>query len=135
MAKVSLEDVLQQFRDDARNNRDLGDRFDALATGGGAVPLADGSVDVLTSFTVLEHVHDERETLAEFRRLLNPGGRLVLTVPNKWWIFETHGADLPLLPWNRVPLVKDPECFPQALSTPFQQAQCDSVAQSRAMRR
>ena len=23
--------------------------------------------------------------------------------PNKWWIFETHGANLPLLPWNRVP--------------------------------
>jgi hypothetical protein len=25
------------------------------------------------------------------------------SVPNKWWIFETHGARLPLLPWNRVP--------------------------------
>ncbi|MBU1652761.1 hypothetical protein KKA00_11105, partial [bacterium] len=21
----------------------------------------------------------------------------------RWWVFETHGADLPLLPWNRVP--------------------------------
>ncbi len=28
---------------------------------------------------------------------------MVISVPNKWWIFETHGARLPLLPWNRVP--------------------------------
>ena len=28
---------------------------------------------------------------------------MAITVPNKWWIFETHGADLPFLPWNRVP--------------------------------
>ncbi len=28
---------------------------------------------------------------------------MAVSVPNKWWIFETHGAKLPLLPWNRVP--------------------------------
>lgn len=98
------EDYLADFRG-AIAARGLGGRFRTLATGGGPVPLPDASVDVLTSFTVLEHVPDEMAVLAEFRRLLKPGGRLVLTVPNKWWIFETHGADLPLLPWNRVPLV------------------------------
>jgi predicted helicase len=30
MTKCSLDDILQQFRDDARNNRDLGDRFERL---------------------------------------------------------------------------------------------------------
>jgi len=85
--------------------RGLGDRITTVATDGGPVPLPDGSADCLTSFTVLEHVADERETLAEMRRLLRPGGRLLLTVPNRWWLFETHGADLPLLPWNRVPFV------------------------------
>lgn len=106
--RVTGVDIQDEYLADFRREitaRGLADRFDAVATGGGAVPLEDGSVDVLTSFTVLEHVPDEREALAEFRRLLKPGGRLVLTVPNKWWIFETHGADLPLLPWNRVPLV------------------------------
>ncbi len=76
-----------------------------LAAGAAGVPLPDGSADVVTSFTVLEHVPDEKQALAEMYRLLRPRGRLLLTVPNRWWIFETHGADLPLLPWNRVPLV------------------------------
>jgi len=57
------------------------------------------------SFTVLEHVPDQDLALEEMYRLLRPGGRLILSVPNKWWVFETHGANLPLLPWNRVPLV------------------------------
>ena len=38
-------------------------------------------------------------------RCLKPGGVLAISVPNKWWIFETHGAYLPLLRWNRVPFL------------------------------
>ncbi|HMK38177.1 MAG TPA: class I SAM-dependent methyltransferase, partial [Bacteroidota bacterium] len=67
------------------------------------LPLADGSVDVTVCYDVLEHVPDEAVALAEIRRVLKPGGEFLLTVPNKSWIFETHGAALPLLPWNRVP--------------------------------
>ena len=85
--------------------RGLAERIDAVAAAGAAVPLPDGCADAVTCFTVLEHVPDEAAALAEMRRLLKPGGRLVLSVPNRWWLFETHGADLPLLPWNRVPLV------------------------------
>lgn len=81
------------------------ERLKALATGGLPVNLPAGSVDVATSFTVLEHVPDEMAVLQDLHRLLKPGGRLILAVPNRWWIFETHGADLPLLPWNRVPFV------------------------------
>jgi SAM-dependent methyltransferase len=81
------------------------DGVQALATGGRAVDLPEASVDVATSFTVLEHVPDEMFVLQDLHRLLKPGGRLILTVPNRWWVFETHGADLPLLPWNRVPFV------------------------------
>ena len=71
----------------------------------GRIPLDDGSADVVTSFTVLEHVPDERRSLAEMYRVLKPGGRLIISVPNRWWVFETHGCNLPLLPWHRVPLV------------------------------
>lgn len=85
--------------------RGLADRVAAVPGEGGRVALADGCADCVTCFTVLEHVPDQVAALGEMHRLLRPGGRLLLTVPNRWWIFETHGADLPLLPWNRVPLV------------------------------
>jgi ubiquinone/menaquinone biosynthesis C-methylase UbiE len=101
-------DVSEMFLEEFRREiaaRGLQDRIDAVATGGGAIPLPRGSADVVTSFTVLEHVPDQGAALAEMRRILRPGGKLIITVPNRWWIFETHGADLPLLPWNRVPLV------------------------------
>ena len=76
----------------------------ALRYDGHGLPLADASVDRVISFEVLEHVEDERRALEEIHRVLRPGGHLAMSVPNRWWIFETHGADLPLLPWNRVPL-------------------------------
>jgi SAM-dependent methyltransferase len=43
--------------------------------------LADQSFDVAYSFNVLEHIEDDRAALAELRRVLKPGGRLVLYVP------------------------------------------------------
>lgn len=70
---------------------------------GAHLPLADAAVDLITSFEVLEHVPDESAALREVRRVLKPGGEIVFSVPNKWWVFETHGARLPLLKWNRVP--------------------------------
>ncbi len=38
-------------------------------------------------------------------KLLKDGGLAAISVPNKWWIFETHGARLPLLPWNQGPVL------------------------------
>jgi len=43
--------------------------------------MDDGSLDVVVSFDVLEHVPDYRAALAEFARVIRPGGRLVLTAP------------------------------------------------------
>jgi len=58
--------------------------------------------DRISSFEVIEHLRDEN-SVSIFRDLLKDDGLLAISVPNKWWIFETHGAKLPLLPWNRVP--------------------------------
>ncbi len=67
------------------------------------VPAADATFDAAVSYAVLEHVNDEAHALAEIHRVLKDGAEFLIAVPNKWWIFETHGARLPLLPWNRVP--------------------------------
>jgi len=44
--------------------------------------LADEYYDVVTFWDVLEHVPDPRRTLAEARRVLRPGGLLVLSLPS-----------------------------------------------------
>jgi SAM-dependent methyltransferase len=44
--------------------------------------LPDSSLDVVLCTSVLEHLWAPRETLHEFRRLLAPGGRLLVNVPN-----------------------------------------------------
>jgi 2-polyprenyl-3-methyl-5-hydroxy-6-metoxy-1,4-benzoquinol methylase len=58
--------------------------------------------DRIISFEVIEHLSDE-SGLQYYYNALKDDGLMAISVPNKWWIFETHGARLPLLPWNRVP--------------------------------
>ncbi len=44
--------------------------------------LAPGSFDVITLWHVLEHVHTLNETLDQLIRVLKPGGKLLIAVPN-----------------------------------------------------
>lgn len=46
--------------------------------------LPDGSLDVIVSFETLEHVEEPRTLLTTFERLLAPGGRVLISVPNDW---------------------------------------------------
>jgi SAM-dependent methyltransferase len=50
-----------------------------------AIPFPDGSFDAIICADVLEHVRDEIRTLAELRRVLAPGGILILTTPHRGW--------------------------------------------------
>ncbi len=55
------------------------------------LPFADGAFDVVFSNEVLEHVEDDRAACREIARVLRPGGRAVIFVPNRLYPFETHG--------------------------------------------
>lgn len=48
-----------------------------------AIPLPAASVDVAISFETIEHLHQQREMLAELRRVLRPDGVLVISSPNR----------------------------------------------------
>ena len=58
---------------------------------GERLPFADNIVDVLFSHEVLEHVDDDSACAREMVRVTRPGGHIVIFVPNRLYIFETHG--------------------------------------------
>lgn len=52
------------------------------------LPLDEGSLDGLVCTQVLEHLVDPRTALAEFHRVLRPGGKLWVTTPLTWYLHE-----------------------------------------------
>jgi ubiquinone/menaquinone biosynthesis C-methylase UbiE len=60
----------------------------------GPLPLRDGTFDLVWASEVIEHVADTARWLSEIRRVLVPGGRLLLTTPNHGRLALTmHGVD------------------------------------------
>jgi len=53
-------------------------RVVAVPTADNTVPLPDGGADRVLLINVLHHVYDDSAAMAEIRRLLPPGGRLVV---------------------------------------------------------
>jgi SAM-dependent methyltransferase len=48
------------------------------------IPLEGSSVDTIVMNAVLEHLEEPQRALAECRRLLRPGGHLIITAPFVW---------------------------------------------------
>jgi SAM-dependent methyltransferase len=72
------------------------------------LPWPDDAFDIVFSHEVLEHVDDDRACVVEMVRVVRPGGRLVIFVPNRLYPFETHGifwrgkyrfGNIPLVNW------------------------------------
>jgi SAM-dependent methyltransferase len=62
-----------------------------LNAAGESIPLPTSTFDLILSHEVLEHVQDDRAAVCEMVRVLKPGGRAVIFVPNRGYPFETHG--------------------------------------------
>lgn len=50
-----------------------------------SLPFRDSAFDVIVSRSVVEHLEDPAAVFAELRRVLEPGGRLVFTTPNRYY--------------------------------------------------
>jgi SAM-dependent methyltransferase len=62
------------------------------------LPLGGDSVDVVVNFQVIEHLWDQAQFLRECRRVLRPGGELLISTPNR--ITFSPGRDTPLNPFH-----------------------------------
>jgi SAM-dependent methyltransferase len=55
-----------------------------------ALPFADAAFEVVGAFDVVEHCDPEDVALAELRRVLEPAGRLLMSVPAYQWAWSDH---------------------------------------------
>lgn len=52
------------------------------------LPFADNSFDLIWSVEVIEHVRNVKPLVQEFRRILRPGGKIIITTPNSaFWLY------------------------------------------------
>lgn len=56
--------------------------------GGDALPFPDNSFDLAALLDTVEHIPDEFGVFQECRRVLKPGGKLVVTVPAFMWLWS-----------------------------------------------
>jgi SAM-dependent methyltransferase len=58
------------------------------------LPFVSQSVDLICLYDVLEHLPDDEQAVGEFRRVLRPGGQLLLTVPAFPSLYSGHDRAL-----------------------------------------
>lgn len=95
-AQVTAVDVAEDAIDYARGQYQADNLEFRAINPDRPLPFPDQSFDTVLSFQVFEHVPDTARYLAEIRRVLRPGGRLVLVTPDR------STRLLPMQkPWNR----------------------------------
>lgn len=58
------------------------------------LPFKTATFDVICAFDVLEHIDKDTEAMREWRRVVKPGGKIVLTVPAYQWLWSGHDVSL-----------------------------------------
>jgi 2-polyprenyl-3-methyl-5-hydroxy-6-metoxy-1,4-benzoquinol methylase len=58
------------------------------------IALSNKAFDFIICIETLEHVDNDKAVISEFHRLIKPKGKIILSVPYKWFPFETHGIRL-----------------------------------------
>jgi SAM-dependent methyltransferase len=68
--------------------------LDVLRGDAHQLPFPDGRLDVVLACDVLEHLLHDAQAVAEIRRVLRPGGHLILTVPADPALWSAHDVAL-----------------------------------------
>lgn len=72
-------------------------------------PVADESVDVVSSFSVFEHIEDPEELSRELDRILKPGGWIFGWTPNRWGYVAMGATMVPRRLHSAVLRIVEPE--------------------------
>jgi SAM-dependent methyltransferase len=64
--------------------------LDVLRADARWLPVASGSMDLVTAFDVLEHIEEDHLAAEEIRRVLRPGGTALIAVPSDPRLWSAH---------------------------------------------
>jgi len=78
--KKTSEYIGIEIETDLQKKREIADYF----YDGKKIPFKDESFDSILSFQVLEHIFEPQDFLSEAKRVLKPGGYMLITVPFMW---------------------------------------------------
>ena len=57
------------------------------------LPFLDQKFDLIVLLDVLEHIEDDKQSLIELSKLLNPNGKILITVPAMQWLWSKHDVN------------------------------------------
>lgn len=72
---------------------------------GEKIPFKKEYFNSIVSFEVIEHTNNDLNSIKEIYRVLDKNGIFILSVPNKYYLMETHGFKLPfnkIIHYNRI---------------------------------
>ncbi len=99
---IDVQEVyLERFKEVVRDIS----KFSVSNMSASAMSFPDDYFDTIVTIETLEHVEKLEEAAREIRRVLKPGGELLITVPNRWFPFENHGMRIGNWFCGRVPLL------------------------------
>lgn len=64
--------------------------LDVARMDAGRLALPDATFDLVVVLDVIEHLYDDASAVRELRRVLKPGGVLLVTVPAYKWLWSSH---------------------------------------------
>jgi len=85
--RETREQLVARYKNDEGVPEDLIAPTDIVADGA-YLPLRDGALDFVIANHVIEHLPDPVAAITSWRRVLKPGGRLYLTIPDKRYCFD-----------------------------------------------
>lgn len=93
-ASVTGVDIDAQTVENARKKYNA-QGLDFLAGSAAAIPLPDAAYDVVVSFETIEHHDQHQEMMREIKRVLRPGGILIISSPDKKYYSDVPGYKNP----------------------------------------
>lgn len=88
-SKVTVVDIENAFLENARRLALEHPNIEVLEADITRSPLPEAEFDLVLCSEVIEHISDSPAVLFELRRILRPGGRLILSTPHRWSTLET----------------------------------------------